>query len=75
MWLDLLEITVPESTAPACEEGTLYCCQCPLGPGDVSLPLETLLFILIEPDEHLDMEPKLLELASAPVIIHVHIYP
>lgn len=38
MWLDLLEITVPESTAPACEEGTLYCCQCPLGPGDVSPP-------------------------------------
>lgn len=41
----------------------------------LALPLEMLLFILIEPDEHLDMEPKLLELASATVIIHVHIYP
>lgn len=38
-------------------------------------PLEMLLFILTEPDEHLDMETKLLELASATVIIHVHIYP
>lgn len=39
------------------------------------LPLEMLLFILIEPDEHLDMELELLELASATVITHVHIYP
>lgn len=37
-WLDLLEITVPESTVPACEEDTLDCCQCPLGPGDVRPP-------------------------------------
>lgn len=41
----------------------------------LALPLETLLFILIEPDEHLDVEPKLLELASATVIILAHIYP
>lgn len=41
----------------------------------LALPLETLSFILIEPDEHLDVEPKLLELASATVIILAHIYP
>lgn len=41
----------------------------------LALPLEILLFILIEPDEHLDTELELLELASATVITHVHIYP